>query len=301
MAQQEHGLSRRRACRLIGISRSVAGREPRRARDHDRLRERLRALAGERRRFGYRRLHELLRREGWTVNHKLVHRLYREEQLAIRRRGRQKRGPGGAMAGTWCPIAANQRWSLDFTEDRLVSGRTFRTANLKDDRTRECPAIAVGLSLPGRRVVEMLDAVAGERGYPDMLVVDNGPELRGRDLDRWAHDHGVELFFIDPGKPMQNGSIESFNGRFREECLDPSWFTSLAEARRVIEAWRIDYNERRPHTSLRMRTPAAFAAARPFVKKRPRPPDLELLRDDPSPGAVAAIAPPVLSSGHGLP
>ena len=301
MAQQEHGLSRRRACRLIGISRSVAGREPRRARDHDRLRERLRALAGERRRFGYRRLHELLRREGWTVNHKLVHRLYREEQLAIRRRGRQKRGPGGAMAGTWCPIAANQRWSLDFTEDCLASGRKFRTANLKDDCTRECPAIAVGLSLPGRRVVEMLDAVAGERGYPDMLVVDNGPELRGRDLDRWAHDHGVKLFFIDPGKPMQNGSIESFNGRFRGECLDPSWFTSLAEARRVIEAWRIDYNERRPHTSLRMRTPAAFAAARPFVKKRPRPPDLELLRDDPSPEAVAAIAPPVLSSGHGFP
>ena len=304
MAQQEHGLSRRRACRLIGISRSVAGREPGRARDHDRLgcasasgRSPVSAAASA----TAASTSCCAAREGWTVNHKLVHRLYREEQLAIRRRGRQKRGPGGAMAGTWCPIAANQRWSLDFTEDCLASGRKFRTANLKDDCTRECPAIAVGLSLPGRRVVEMLDAVAGERGYPDMLVVDNGPELRGRDLDRWAHDHGVELFFIDPGKPMQNGSIESFNGRVRGECLDPSWFTSLAEARRVIEAWRIDYNERRPHTSLRMRTPAAFAAARPFVKKRPRPPDLELLRDDPSPEAVAAIAPPVLSSGHGFP
>jgi putative transposase len=235
-AQQEYGLSRRRACGLIGISRSVVEREPGRAPDPERLRERLRALAGGRRRFGYRRLHELLRREGWRVNHKRVHRLYREEKLAIRRRGRQKRGGGGAMAGQWCPIAANQRWSLDFTEDRLASGRKFRTANLKDDCTRECPAIAVDFSLPGARVVALLDGAARDRGYPDMLVVDNGPELRGRDLDRWAYDHGVKLFFIDPGKPMQNGSIESFNGRFREECLDPSWFTSLAEARRVIEA-----------------------------------------------------------------
>jgi putative transposase len=216
IAQQEHGLSRRRACRLVGISRSVVERAPKRARDQARLRERLRALAGERRRFGYRRLHELLRREGWRVNHKLVERLYREEELAIRRRGRQKRG-GGNMAGHWCPIAANQRWSLDFTEDGLANGRRFRTANLKDDCTRECPAILVDFSLPGQRVVTMLEDVARDRGHPDMLVVDNGPELRGRDLDRWAYENGVKLFFIDPGKPMQNASIESFNGRFRED------------------------------------------------------------------------------------
>jgi putative transposase len=285
MAQREHGLSRRRACRLIGIARSVVARAPRRDPGHGRLRERLRTLAGERRRFGYRRLHELLRREGWRVNHKLVHRLYQEEKLAIRRRGRQKRRPGAHMAGGWCPIAANQRWSLDFTEDCLASGRQFRTANLKDDCTRECPAIVVASSLPGPRVVEMLDAVAAQRGYPDMLVVDNGPELRGRALDRWAHDHGVKLFFIDPGKPMQNGSIESFNGRFREECLDPSWFTSLAEARRVIEAWRVDYNRHRPHTSLRMATPAAFAAARPFIRRQP-PPARELCAGSP-PGSAS--------------
>jgi putative transposase len=250
MAQQEHGLSRRRTCRLIGISRSVAERAPKRERDHARLRERLHALAGERRRFGYRRLHELLRREGFVANHKLVHRLYQEEKLALRRRGRQKRGLGGAMAGSWCPIAANQRWSLDFTEDCLANGRKFRTANLKDDCTRECPAILVDVSLPGQRVVGMLEDVARERGYPDVLVVDNGPELRGRDLDRWAYEHGVRLFFIDPGKPMQNGSIESFNGRFREECLDQSWFTSLPEARRIIEAWRLDYNPASQHPSV---------------------------------------------------
>jgi putative transposase len=295
-AQQEHGLSRRRACRLVGISRSVVEREPRRERDHARLRERLRALAGERRRFGYRRLRELLRREGFAANHKLVHRLYQEERLAIRRRGRQKRRLGGVVAGSWCPVAADQRWSLDFTEDRLANGRRSRTANLKDDCTRECPAILADFSLPGQRVVTMLEDVARERGYPDILVVDNGPELRGRDLDRWAYGNGVELFFIDPGKPMQNGSIESFNGRFREECLDQSWFTSLPEARRVIEAWRLDYNEHRPHTSLRMRTPAAFAAARPFAKpRRPRP-----ALDATAPDAVAALTAPVSSSSPGF-
>ncbi len=298
MAQQEHGLSRRRACGLIGISRSLAERVPKRERDRTRLRERLRALAGERRRFGYRRLHELLRREGFLANHKLVHRLYREEKLALRRRGRQKRGLGGVMAGSWCPIAANQRWSLDFTEDCLANGRKFRTANLKDDCTRECPAILVDFSLPGQRVVGMLEATACERGYPDVLVVDNGPELRGRDLDRWAHDHGVRLFFIDPGKPMQDGSIESFNGRFREECLDQNWFTSLAEARRIIEAWRLDYNEHRPHTSLRMATPAAFAAARPLIRQ-PRPPASEPDTASP-PDVVAALSVPVLSANSGF-
>jgi putative transposase len=298
IAQQEHGLSRRRACRLVSISRSVVEREPRRERDHARLRERLRALAGERRRFGYRRLHELLRREGWKANHKLIARLYREEKLALRRRGRQKRR-GGSMAGSWCPIAANQRWSLDFTEDCLANGRKFRTANLKDDCTRECPAIVVDFSLPGPRVVAMLDDAASARGYPDMLVVDNGPELRGRDLDRWAHEKGVKLFFIDPGKPMQNGSIESFNGRFREECLDQSWFTSLAEARRIIEAWRLDYNQQRPHTSLRMATPAAFAAARPFAKQPRLPaPDPDTA---PPPDAVAALSAPMLSGSSGFP
>lgn len=132
-----------------------------------------------------------------------------------------------------------------------------------------------------------------------MLVVDNGPELRGRDLDRWAYEHGVRLFFIDPGKPMQNGSIESFNGRFREECLDQSWFTSLPEARRIIEAWRLDYNEHRPHTSLRMATPAAFAAARPFVRRQ-RAPALEQVAGSP-PEPVAALTAPVLTQAHRFP
>ena len=277
----------------MGISRSLAGREPVRPKGHARLRERLRALAGENRRYGYRRLHELLKREGWRANHKLIARLYQEERLAIRRRTRQKRG-AGTMSGHWCPIAANQRWSMDFTEDTLASGRKFRTANLKDDCTRECPAILVDFSLPGRRVTLMLDDVARERGYPDIRVVDNGPEFTGRDLENWAHEHGVRLFFIDPGKPMQNGSIESFNGRFRDECLDPHWFRSLDEARRIIEHWRVGYNETRPHTALRMSTPKAFAAARPFERPRQAAPAPELSGGSP-PEPLAALSTPVLS------
>ena len=210
-------------------------------------------------------LHAKLRQEGFAVNVKVVERLYREERLALRRRTRKKI-PKGVRDGAWCPVAANQRWSLDFTQDALANGRVFRTANLKDDCTRECPAIDVDLSLPGTRVVEMLERAARERGYPDVLTVDNGPELRGRALDGWAHDNGVQLYFIDPGKPTQNAYIESFNGRLREECLNLNWFTSLAEAQRIIEDWRVDYNERRPHSSLKYQTPEEFASNRPFHK-----------------------------------
>jgi len=260
VVRDAHQLSERRACRLIGISRSVNGYQPRPDKQAG-LRNRLNELASEHKRYGYRMLGAKLRQEGFRVNHKVVERIYREERLALRRRPR-KRFPKLVREGAWCPIRANQRWSLDFTEDGLASGVKFRTCNLKDDCTRECPAIDVALSIPGTRVVEMLERVARERGYPDRLVVDNGPELRGRALDGWAADHGVELYFIDPGKPTQNAYIESFNGRLREECLNLHWFTSLEEARAIIEEWRVDYNEQRSHSSLGYRTPAEFAATR---------------------------------------
>jgi len=150
--------------------------------------------------------------------------------------------------------------------DALSNSVKFRAATLKDDCTRECPAFDVAMSLPGSRVVEMLQRVSRERGLPDVLVVDNGPELRGRVLDGWAHDHGVQHYFIDPGKPTQNAYIESVNGRFGEECLNLHWFTGLAEAQRIIENWRIAYNENRPHSSLKYQTPEEFAASRPFHK-----------------------------------
>ena len=261
---RDYQFSTRRACGLIGFSRSsneYRGRPDR----HARIRERLVTLSGKHRRYGYRMLHAKLGQEGFKVNVKVVERLYREERLTLRRRNRKKI-PKGVREGAWCPIAANQRWSLDFTMDALANGRKFRTVNLKDDCTRECPAIDVALSIPGSRVVEMLERVARERGYPDVLTVDSGPELRGRALDGWADDHGVQLYFIDPGKPTQNAYIESFNGRFREECLNLNWFTSLAEAERIIEDWRIDYNQNRPHSSLNYQTPEEFAANRPFHK-----------------------------------
>ena len=232
-----------------------------------RLRERLVILAGKHKRYGYRMLHAKLKQERFKVNVKVVERLYNEERLSLRHRSRKKI-PKGVREGAWCPIAANQRWSLDFTMDTLAHGLKFRTANLKDDCTRECPAIDVALSLPGTRIVEMLERVARERGYPDVLTLDNGPELRGRALDNWAHDHGVKLYFIDPGKPTQNAYIESFNGRFREECLKLHWFTSLKEAQRIIEDWRIDYNKNRPHSSLKYQTPEEFAKNRPFHKSQ---------------------------------
>ena len=190
---RDYQFSTRRACGLIGFSRSsneYRGRPDR----HARIRERLVTLSGKHRRYGYRMLHAKLGQEGFKVNVKVVERLYREERLTLRRRNRKKI-PKGVREGAWCPIAANQRWSLDFTMDALANGRKFRTVNLKDDCTRECPAIDVALSIPGSRVVEMLERVARERGYPDVLTVDNGPELRGRALDGWADDHGVQLYW----------------------------------------------------------------------------------------------------------
>ena len=201
------------------------------------------------------------------MNIKVTERLYNEEKLTLRRRTRKKIQKGH-RTGAWCPVAANQRWSLDFTMDVLASGVKFRTVNLKDDCTRECPAIDVALSLPGIAVVVMLERVCASRGYPDILTVDNGPEFRGRDLDRWAHETGVKLYFIDPGKPTQNAYIESFNGRFREECLNMHWFENLRNAQRIIENWRVDYNESRPHSALKYQPPQEFAGKRAFHKKQ---------------------------------
>jgi len=262
VVRDAHQLSERHACRVVGISRSVNAYQPRPDRHAD-LRDRLIKLAAKHKRYGYRMLAAKLAQEGFRVNHKVISRIYSEERLALRRRRPRKRFPKRGCEDAWCPIAANQRWSLDFTEDGLSNGVKFRTCNLKDDCTRECPAIDVAFSIPGERVVEMLQHVARERGYPDRLVVDNGPELRGHELGRWAHDHGVELYFIDPGKPVQNAYIESFNGRFRDECLNQHLFSSLDEARAIIEDWRIEYNDERPHSSIGYRTPTEFAATRP--------------------------------------
>lgn len=250
-------MSERHACGLVAMDR-MSARYRGHARDDTQLRQRLHALAMERPRFGYRRLHVLLRREGTMVNHKRVQRIYREEGLSVCRRKRKR--AAGVRAQTWQPATApDQRWSLDFVSDALSWGRKLRMLTVVDTYTRESLAIEVDTSLPGERVARVLERVIDERGArPEEIVMDNGPELTSRALDAWAYGHGVRLRFIEPGRPQQNGYIESFNGRLRDECLNQHWFLSLADARQTVEAWRQDYNTVRPHSSLRNMAPVQF-------------------------------------------
>jgi putative transposase len=209
-------------------------------------------------RFGYRRLTAMLLREGMPANHKRVYRLYCEEGLAMRIRARRRircRGPVTHPAAS----RPNERWSIDFLSDCVSSGRVIRMLTIVDGCTRECPAIEVDTSLGGLRVRRVLDRVASERGLPEAIVLDNGPEFRRRALAAWSEERGVRLEFIQPGKPVQNAYAESFNGRLRDECLNANWFTSLSDARRKIESWRQDYNQQRPHSSLNYLPPAEFA------------------------------------------
>ena len=257
MIRQAHGLSERRACRLVGRARTRCRYERQRQGEEEKLKARLHSLAGEGRRFGYRRLTVLLRREGWAVNHKRVYRLYREAGLGVRQRKRKRIGAVARQALA-IPTRQNERWSMDFISDALSAGRKFRSLNSVDDFNRECLAAEVDTSIRGARVVGVLERLREFRGLPQILVMDNGPEFAGQALDVWAYEQGVKLRFVEPGKPVQNAFIESFNGKMRDECLNEHWFISLREARETIEAWRRDYNEVRPHTSLGNRTPQEF-------------------------------------------
>jgi putative transposase len=253
---ERHGLSQRRACRLIAIDHSTLRYQPRRADDAG-LRRRLRELAQERRRFGYRRWGWLLAREGQVMNHKKLYRLYREEKLMVRRRGGRKRALG-TRAPMMLPHTINQRWSLDLVSDTLSDGRRFRILCVVDDFSRECLATVVDTSLGGVRVVRELDQLVLERGTPKVIVSDNGTELTSVAVLRWAIDR-VAWHYIQPGKPVQNAFIESFNRKLRDECLNEHVFLSLGEARQIIAAWRHHYNHVRPHSSLGARTPREFA------------------------------------------
>jgi putative transposase len=256
--REERGFGITRACGLIGISRSVYGYRSRRPVIAG-LGERIAEIAGEKRRYGYRRIYLLLRRQGWRVNRKRIYRLYREAGLAVRRRKRKRIGlfERKPLAK---PSAVNRSWSMDFVSDCLCDGRKLRCLTIVDDYSRECPAIEVDTSITGRRVAAVLDRLADLRGLPLSITVDHGPEFEGQVLDEWAYRNGVQLNFIRPGKPVENAYIESFNGRFRDECLNEHWFLTMAHARRVIEAWRIEYNTERPHSSLGDLTPEEFAA-----------------------------------------
>ena len=269
--RESWSLSERQACGLACFSRSSYRRPRGREKADAPLRERLVELAAERPRFGYRRLHVMLRREDWAINRKRVYRVYRELGLAVRRKKRKRVAQANRRPRV-VPLGPNVQWSIDFMRDTLSSGRAFRTLNLVDDHTRECLAIEVGISLTGSCMARVLDEAALERGtYPSRVVLDNGPECTSQVLDQWAYEHGVELAFIRPGKPTENGLVESFNGKFRDECLNLHWWVGLDEARRCIEAWREDYNHVRPHSALGDLPPARLLWGG-RVSSRRRPP-----------------------------
>lgn len=247
-----------RGCRLMSLKRSSYYYEAH-PRDDSEDRKALKAVAYRRRRWGYRFLMEILRREGRPMNHKKVERLYQEEELQLAKRRKKKTSKWrGEKAEV--PTAPNDRWSMDFVHDRLVNGRRLRMLNIVDDYTRECLWIEVGQSLSGQRVTQVLDFLVHLRGAsPKIIVTDNGPEFCSRALDQWAYDNKVHLHFIEPGKPVQNAFVESFNGKLRYECLNDHWFRNLDEATNIIHDWRDDYNHCRPHSSLGFKTPAEFA------------------------------------------
>ena len=250
-------MSERRACTIVAADRKMIRYRSRRPPDIE-LRARLRDLANQRRRFGYRRLFILLRDQGEPSGINRIYRLYREEGLTVRKRKARRRA-----VGTRTPILieakANARWSLDFVHDQFALGRRFRILNIVDDVTRECLAAIPDTSISGIRVARELTVLIGKRGKPAMIVSDNGTEFTSNAILGWAKDHRVEWHYIAPGKPMQNGYIESFNGRMRDELLNESLFIDLGQARQLIDAWATDYNTARPHSSLGYKTPAAYA------------------------------------------
>ena len=256
--QVSYEVSERRACTALGFPRSSQRYQSVRE-DRAELRIRLRDLAAVRVRYGYRRLHVLLRREGYEVNHKLVYRLYCEEGLTIRSKRPRRHRSGQVRKERRLATHSNERWSMDFMAEQLFDGRRLRIFTLVDNFSRESLALRAGRRFTGDQVVAALEDVVRDRGAPEMIQVDNGPEFISKSLDFWAWSHGVQLDLSRPGKPTDNPYIESFNGKFREECLNQNWFLSLADAQEQIEAWRQDYNHERPHRALGGRTPYEFA------------------------------------------
>lgn len=252
-----HGYSERRACQLVGANRSSIRYESQKS-DEGLLREKITSIAHEKRRYGYRRIHMVLKRDGVLINHKKVFRIYQQLGLKVLKRGGRKRALGTRIVSMQL-IKANQEWSLDFVHDVLVNGRRIRMLTVVDDFTRESIKITVDTSLNGRRVCDELDQVIESRGKPDRILSDNGTEFTSTAVLKWCQENGVRWDYIQPGKPYQNGYIESFNGKLRDECLNENLFTSLQEAKRLVEAWREEYNERRPHSSLKGKTPNEMA------------------------------------------
>ncbi|MCL5777890.1 IS3 family transposase [Limibaculum sp. FT325] len=252
-----HQVSQRRACTVLGVDRSSVRYRSVRPDDAE-LRQAMKAVGAERRRFGYRRVHVMLERQGWQVSQKKLRRLYREEKLQVKKRGGRKRAIGTRRPMV-VPERPNERWSLDFVSDAFTDGRRFRVLAVVDDFTRECLALVADTSLSGPRVTRELTTIMARQGRPKTIVSDNGTELTSMAVLQWCQDTQIDWHYIAPGKPMQNAFVESFNGSFRDELLNETLFSSLAEAREKITAWKEDYNRNRPHSSLGNLTPQEFA------------------------------------------
>lgn len=254
---EEYEMTQRHACTVAVVHRSTCRYQA--APDTDgELRQKLKELASQRPRWGQKRLQVLLRRQGYTVNHKKTERLYRELNLSLRLRRRSKRASVLRIPAE-LPTAPNQRWSMDFVCDQLIGGQRLKCLTVVDDFTRESPGILVGRCITGDMVADFFNGLSEQRSLPAVIVCDNGPEFTSVALDQWAFRNQIKLSFIQPGKPVQNCFVESFNGKFRDECLGHQIFYDLADARQKIESWRIDYNENRPHSSLKQRTPLEYA------------------------------------------
>ena len=258
-AMRDHVLTLARACRYFSLHRSLLRYQPRRVQPEG-LVPRLEQLAEKKPAWGSPRLTWRLRREGWAVNHKRIERLCRVQHMLVGERPKPKR-PAATRVPTPVPTRADERWSMDFMRDTLADGRPYRLWTLVDDATREAPLLLVDRCLSAARVVEALDLLLSARGLPRAIVCDNGPEFTSLALDQWASEHEIRLDFIRPGRPVENCFIESFNGKLRAECLNLHHFASLADAQRIIEAWRIEYNTERPHKGLRQQTPLEYAAS----------------------------------------
>ncbi len=269
-ARVAYALSERRACRALGVARSTARYRSVRP-PQDALRARIRELAGVRVRSGYRQIHVLLVREGWRVNHKRVYRLYREEGLALKARRPKRRKSAAARVQPTPPKEPNERWAMDFIHDTLESGRTTRILSVLDIHTRECLALVPRQSFRGVDVADVLSELGGVREFPERINVDNGTEFTSKALDHWAYWNGIELDFSRPGKPTDNAHVEAFHGTLRRECLSQHWFIDLEDAKRTLEAWRLDYNNHRPHSALGQLPPAQFRGGGDFTQGRIKP------------------------------
>lgn len=258
MFVKEHGLSERRACRLVGANRSTVRYRAHKTSDK-KIGEMIKKIAMKHRRFGYRRIYTLIKRKGLKINHKKVYRVYKSLGLKVLKRGGRKRAVGYPKVESLV-TKQNQRWALDFVHDALSNGRSIRLLTVIDVFTRECLKLSVEISMGSSAVLSALEEIIEERGAPEEILSDNGTEFTSNKTIKWVKSRSLRWHYIEPGKPQQNGNIESFNGKLRDECLNENWFTGLEEAKEIVEKWRIHYNVERPHSALKGQTPQEMAS-----------------------------------------